>query len=182
MVGSFTLTSKRRRVVTNANLAAAKEGFGREIHVFETSALSSSSNAERRLMTSMSLLLKIITDFWLLKRKINSRRLEKSEKRKRLLTVIRVCFPDNHTLEATFHPSETIQNTTLPKKVINDMSRDFYAAGFCPGLMWARWTPRSRASNLSYPLLGEHEGRLAKQRTLTFKIQKKKISSALEEN
>ncbi|KAG4938326.1 hypothetical protein JHK82_046131 [Glycine max] len=40
---------------------------------------------ERRLMTSMSLLLKIITDFWLLKRKINSRRLEKSEKRKRLL-------------------------------------------------------------------------------------------------
>ncbi|KAG4940424.1 hypothetical protein JHK87_044295 [Glycine soja] len=25
------------------------------------------------------------------------------------------------------------EDTTLPKKVINDMSRDFYAAGFCPG-------------------------------------------------
>ncbi|PNY02281.1 tether containing UBX domain for GLUT4-like protein, partial [Trifolium pratense] len=70
--------------------------------------------------------------------------------------VIRVRFPDNHTLEATFQPSDTIQNlidllnkviaqpekpfylslkyyTTPPKKLIIDVSQDFYAAGFCPG-------------------------------------------------
>nr|GMC67193.1 plant UBX domain-containing protein 1 [Ipomoea batatas] len=67
-------------------------------------------------------------------------------------TVIRVRFPDNFTLEATFHPSETIQNladllikvvvrpdlpfylyTTPPKKQIKDLSQDFYSAGFVPG-------------------------------------------------
>ncbi|CAJ2646536.1 unnamed protein product [Trifolium pratense] len=67
--------------------------------------------------------------------------------------VIRVRFPDNHTLEATFQPSDTIQNlidllnkviaqpeshftyvnTTPPKKLIRDVSQDFYAARFCPG-------------------------------------------------
>ncbi|XP_008230920.2 PREDICTED: plant UBX domain-containing protein 1-like [Prunus mume] len=67
-------------------------------------------------------------------------------------TVIRVRFPDNHTLEATFHPSETVQSlvdlltkivarpelpfyiyTTTPKKQIKDTSQDFYSAGFVPG-------------------------------------------------
>ncbi|GFY87270.1 plant UBX domain-containing protein 1 [Actinidia rufa] len=66
--------------------------------------------------------------------------------------VIRVRFPDNYTLEATFHPSEAIQNlvdllkkvvaqpelpfyiyTTPPKKQVQDMSQDFFAAGFVPG-------------------------------------------------
>ncbi|KAK4367393.1 hypothetical protein RND71_011185 [Anisodus tanguticus] len=66
--------------------------------------------------------------------------------------VIRVRFPDNYTLEATFHPSETIQRlldllmkvithpelpfyiyTTPPKKQIKDASQDFYSAGFIPG-------------------------------------------------
>ncbi|OIT05958.1 plant ubx domain-containing protein 1 [Nicotiana attenuata] len=69
-----------------------------------------------------------------------------------LAAVIRVRFPDNYTLEATFHPSETIQSlldllmkviahpelpfylyTTPPKKQIKDVSQDFYSAGFIPG-------------------------------------------------
>ncbi|AES91018.2 tether containing UBX domain for GLUT4-like protein, putative [Medicago truncatula] len=66
----------------------------------------------------------------------------------KLLAVFRVCFPDNHTLEATFNPSETIQSLvdllnkvilillhtiTPKKKLIKDVSQDFYTAGFCPG-------------------------------------------------
>nr|XP_043615473.1 plant UBX domain-containing protein 1-like isoform X2 [Erigeron canadensis] len=66
--------------------------------------------------------------------------------------VVRVRFPDNHTLEATFNPSETMQSlfdlivkvvarpdlpfylyTVPPKKRITNMSQDFYSAGFAPG-------------------------------------------------
>lgn len=98
--------------------------------------------------------------------------------------VIRVRFPDNHTLEVNFHPSETMQSlvdflkgvlsqpdlpfylckvhlnftllifiqetvdsendavslsigyfadTTPPKKIIKDMSQDFFSASFIPG-------------------------------------------------
>lgn len=66
--------------------------------------------------------------------------------------VIRVRFPDNYTLEATFHPSEAIQSlvdlikrvvaqpdlpfyiyTTPPKKQVNDLSQNFHSAGFVPG-------------------------------------------------
>lgn len=99
--------------------------------------------------------------------------------------VIRVRFPDNHTLEVNFHPSETMQSlvdflrrvlsqpdlpfylcnvhldftpwifsmqltvdsendavsltighfadTTPPKKIIKDMSQDFFSATFIPG-------------------------------------------------
>ncbi|RDY12850.1 Plant UBX domain-containing protein 1 [Mucuna pruriens] len=172
--GSFPLTSKRRRVTNfcstdmdtetaKAKLAAVKERFGREIHVFETSALSSSSNAElfngeetddfyeftaedyyRLLATKKE-------DKLLKTRKL--REAEEAARRSRITkAVIRVRFPDNHTLEATFHPSETVQSlidlltkviaqpeqpfyiyTTPPKKVINGMSQDFYNAGFCPG-------------------------------------------------
>ncbi|KAL8252231.1 hypothetical protein R6Q59_035924, partial [Mikania micrantha] len=69
-----------------------------------------------------------------------------------LQAVIRVRFSDNHTLEATFHPYETIQSlidllmkvlaqpdlpfyiyTTPPKKQIKDTSQDFYSVGFAPG-------------------------------------------------
>ncbi|KAL8264815.1 hypothetical protein R6Q59_022945 [Mikania micrantha] len=64
------------------------------------------------------------------------------------VAVIRVRFPDNHTLEATFHPSETIQSLIdllmkalaqpdLPFYIcehqIKDTSQDFYSVGFAPG-------------------------------------------------
>ncbi|TKY63138.1 Plant UBX domain-containing protein 1 [Spatholobus suberectus] len=172
--GSFPLTSKRRRVTNvcstdmdteaaKAKLAAVKERFGREIHVFETSALSSSSNAvfsngeetddfyEFTAEDYYRLLATKREDKFLKTRKI--REAEEAARRSRITkAVIRVRFPDNHTLEATFHPSETLQSlvdlltkviaqpeqpfyiyTTPPKKVINDMSQDFYNAGFCPG-------------------------------------------------
>ncbi|KAB2602584.1 tether containing UBX domain for GLUT4-like [Pyrus ussuriensis x Pyrus communis] len=66
--------------------------------------------------------------------------------------VIRVRFPDNRTVDATFHPSDKIQSlvdylrkvgarpelpfylfTAPPKQVLRDMSQDFYSAGFVPG-------------------------------------------------
>ncbi|KAI5315224.1 PREDICTED: tether containing UBX domain for GLUT4 [Prunus dulcis] len=81
------------------------------------------------------------------------REAEQAKCRSRLTkAVIRVRFPDNHTLEATFHPSDKIQSlvdhlkkvaarpelpfylfTAPPKEVIRDMSMDFYSAGFVPG-------------------------------------------------
>ncbi|XP_077251843.1 plant UBX domain-containing protein 1-like [Tasmannia lanceolata] len=90
-------------------------------------------------------------DKFLKTRKI--RESEEAARRSRIAkAVIRVRFPDNCTFEAKFHPSETIQSlmdllmkvvarpdlpfylfTTPPKKEINDMSRDFYSAGFAPG-------------------------------------------------
>ncbi|KAF5479760.1 hypothetical protein F2P56_000552 [Juglans regia] len=115
----------------------------------------------RRQMTSMSLLLRIIIEFQLLKRKftdkfLKTRKIREAEEaaRKPKITkaVIRVRFPDHHTLEVTFHASETIQSlvdllkkvvtrpelpfyiyTAPPKKQITDMPQDFYNAGFVPG-------------------------------------------------
>ncbi|NP_001242340.1 Plant UBX domain-containing protein 1-like [Glycine max] len=173
--GSSPLTSKRRRVTNfcstdmdaetaKAKLAAVKERFGREIHVFETSVLSSSSKAalsnegeetddfyEFTAEDYYRLLATKKEDKFLKTRKL--REAEEAARRSRITkAVIRIRFPDNHTLEATFHPSETIQSlidlltkviaqpeqpfyiyTTPPKKVINDMSLDFYTTGFCPG-------------------------------------------------
>ncbi|XP_027351807.1 plant UBX domain-containing protein 1 [Abrus precatorius] len=172
--GSFPLTSKRRRVTNvystdmdtetaKAKLAAVKERFGREIHVFETSALSSTSNAalsngeetddfyEFTAEDYYRLLAAKKEDKFLKTRKI--REAEEVARRSSITkAVIRVRFPDNHTLEGTFHPSETVQSlidllskviaqpeqpfyiyTTPPKKVIHDLSQDFYNAGFCPG-------------------------------------------------
>jgi len=44
-----------------------------------------------------------------------------------LQAVIRIRFPDNHTLEATFHPSETIQSLIdLLTKVIAQPEQPFY--------------------------------------------------------
>ncbi|KVI02489.1 UBX-like protein [Cynara cardunculus var. scolymus] len=108
-------------------LDAAKQNYGRDIRVFETTTTSKTSNEP-------------IID-------------EEAARRSRITkAVIRVRFPDNHTLEATFHPSETMQSlvdlltkvvaqpnlpfyiyTTPPKKQIKDMSQDFYSAGFAPG-------------------------------------------------
>ncbi|CAL0323031.1 unnamed protein product [Lupinus luteus] len=167
-----SLTSKRRKVTTfysmasqssKAKLADLKERFGREIRVFETSVLSPSSNAASSNgeetddfyeFTSEDYFRILATkkeDKFLKTRKLREAD-EKSRRSKITKAVIRVRFPDNHTLEATFHPSETIQSlidllnkviaqpgqpyyiyTTPPKKVVNDLSQDFYTAGFCPG-------------------------------------------------
>ncbi|KAI4348262.1 hypothetical protein L6164_009002 [Bauhinia variegata] len=170
---SFPLNSKRRRIAkidsmeaeaAKAKLAAIRERFGREIHVFETSAPFPSPNTPsdngaeesddfyeftaedyHRLMATKK------DDKFLKTRKI--REAEEAAHRSRMTkAVIRVRFPDNHTLEAKFHSSETLQSlidllnkvisqpelpfyiyTTPPKKLIKDMSQDFYTAGFCPG-------------------------------------------------
>ncbi|XP_022741415.1 plant UBX domain-containing protein 1-like isoform X1 [Durio zibethinus] len=145
-----------------AKLVAAKEKFGREIRVFETAGLLSTqnevSNTEEsddfyeftaedycRLMATKK------EDKFLKTRKI--REAEEAARRSRITkAVIRVRFPDNHTLEVIFHPSETIQSlvdfitkviaqpdlpfylyTTPPKKQIKDMTQDFFSAGFIPG-------------------------------------------------
>ncbi|XP_078440366.1 plant UBX domain-containing protein 1 isoform X2 [Wolffia australiana] len=81
------------------------------------------------------------------------REAESAARRARITkAVIRVKFPDKYVLEATFHPSETIQSlidlllkavaqpqlpfylyTTPPKMRIKDTSMDLYTAGFIPG-------------------------------------------------
>ncbi|CAK9161725.1 unnamed protein product [Ilex paraguariensis] len=144
-----------------AKLAAAKEKFGREIRVFETltgSPTSDVSNSEEpddlydftaedyyRILATKK------EDKFLKTQKI--REMEEAAQRSRITkAVIRIRFPDNHTLEVSFHPSETIQilvdllmkvvaqpelpfflYTTPPKKEIKDTSLDFYSAGFVPG-------------------------------------------------
>ncbi|PON95273.1 Ubiquitin-related domain containing protein [Trema orientale] len=155
----FTNVDPMEAEEAKAKLAAVKEKFGREIRVFETSPLSSSSNEESkteepdefydftpedyyRIMASKK------EDKFLKTRKI--REAEEAARRSRITkAVIRIRFPDNHTLEAVFNPSEKIQSlvdlltkrlrcgnvadTTPPKKQIKDLSLDFYTAGFIPG-------------------------------------------------
>ncbi|KAG5082800.1 hypothetical protein JHK84_052838 [Glycine max] len=161
--GSFPLTSKRRRVTSfcstdmdaetaKAKLAAVKERFGREIHVFETSVVSLSSKAALSNGEETDDFYEFTAEDYY---RLLATKKEGNDDTNHSMSkgaVIRVRFPDNHTLEVTFHPSETIQSlidlltkviaqpeqpfyiyTTPPKKVINDMSRDFYTAGFCPG-------------------------------------------------
>ncbi|KAD3641103.1 hypothetical protein E3N88_30327 [Mikania micrantha] len=143
-------------------LAAAKENYGREIRFFETTTSSQTSNEatdneepdeffEFTAEDYYRILATKKEDKFLKTKKI--REAEEAARRSRITkAVIRVRFPDNHTLEATFHPSETIQSlidlllkvlaqpdlpfyiyTTPPKKQIKDMSQDFYSAGFAPG-------------------------------------------------
>lgn len=165
------LAWKRRRLTnidpmdaeaTRAKLEAVREKYGRDIHVFETSkpsqAPSNEANTEEtddfydfttedyyHLMASKK------QDKYLKTRKI--REAEEAARRSRMTkAVIRVRFPDNHTLEATFHPSDRIESifdllakvlvkpelpyylyTTPPKKVIRDESQNFFDAGFVPG-------------------------------------------------
>lgn len=87
---------------------------------------------------------------------MKTRKLREAEQAARRLkftkATIKVRFPDNSTLEAVFHPSDTIQTlvdllkqvvaeperpfyiySTPPKKQLKDMSQDFYSAGFIPG-------------------------------------------------
>ncbi|XP_044465069.1 plant UBX domain-containing protein 1-like isoform X2 [Mangifera indica] len=168
--GSSPVPLKRRRhsnihpmelESAKAKLAAAKEKYGREIRVFETFGLSASpsaiSNAETDDFYEFTaedysrLLATKKQENFLKTRKI--REAEEAARRSKITkAAIRVRFPDGHTLEATFHQSETIQNlvdllvkvvarpdlpfhlyTTPPKKLIKDLSQDFYAAGFIPG-------------------------------------------------
>ncbi|KAF3444500.1 hypothetical protein FNV43_RR14192 [Rhamnella rubrinervis] len=169
--GSAPVPLKRRRFTNfdpmeaeevKAKLAAVKEKCGREIRVFDTSPLSPSQNVEPNAEESDDFYEFTAEDYYrilgtkkedkfLKTRKI--REAEEAARRSRITKVtIRVRFPDNHTLETTFHPSETIQSlvdllmkvinrpdlpfyiyTTPPKKPIKDMSQDFYSAGFAPG-------------------------------------------------
>nr|XP_043607213.1 plant UBX domain-containing protein 1-like [Erigeron canadensis] len=151
-------------------LEAAKEHYGREIRVFETTSSSSSSSTETTTKQDPTNTDELPDEFYeftaedyyrmlstkkednvMKTRKI--REAEQAARRSRITkAVIRVRFPDNHTLEATFHPSETMQSladllkkvvaqpdipfyiyTTPPKKQIKDMSQDLYSAGFAPG-------------------------------------------------
>ncbi|KAK9272141.1 hypothetical protein L1049_002512 [Liquidambar formosana] len=162
---------KRRRLtaidpmdseIAKAKLAAVKEEFGREIRVFETSTTSLTPHEassgedpddfyEFTAADYYRILATKKEDKFLKTRKI--REAEEAARKSRITkTVIRVRFPDNFTIEATFHPSETFESlvnllmkvvarpelpfyiyTTPPKKQIKDMSQDFYAAGFIPG-------------------------------------------------
>ncbi|KAG2261396.1 hypothetical protein Bca4012_013855 [Brassica carinata] len=168
------LTLKRRRLSINddsmeasssskAKIAGVREKYGREIRVFETSSISQRpSQASLAQEESDEFYELTPTDYYRLvaskkeDKSLKTRKLREAEEaaRRAKLTkaVIRVRFPDNHTLEATFHPSEKIQclidlvkralaqpdipfylYTTPPKKQIKDFSQDFYSAGFIPG-------------------------------------------------
>uniref|UniRef100_A0A1J3FIL9 Tether containing UBX domain for GLUT4 n=1 Tax=Noccaea caerulescens TaxID=107243 RepID=A0A1J3FIL9_NOCCA len=166
------LTLKRRRLsITNsmetssaqAEFADMREKFGREIRVFETSSNSQKpSQAPAAEEESDDFYELTAADYFRLAatkkedKSLKTRKLREAEEaaRRAKLTkaVMRVRFPDNHTFEATFHPSEKIQclidllksvlahpdipfylYTTPPKKHIKDFSQDFYSAGFIPG-------------------------------------------------
>ncbi|XP_052729482.1 plant UBX domain-containing protein 1 isoform X3 [Vigna angularis] len=178
VVGSCTLTSNTKRRATykfstdmdteaatkQIKLDALKERAGREIRVFETYVSSSSNSALSNEVTDdfyeftaedyhrlLAAKKEGNDDKFLKTRKI--REAEEAARRSEMTkAIIRVRFPDNHTLETTFHPSETVQSlidvltkvivlpeqpfyiyTTPPKKIMKDMSQNFYDAGFCPG-------------------------------------------------
>ncbi|KAL5717768.1 Plant UBX domain-containing protein 1 [Ranunculus cassubicifolius] len=143
-----------------AKLVAVSEELGREIRVFTTSPTSTSVTVIRdepddfyELTTEeyLRVMSRKKDDKFLKTRKI--REAEEAARRSKITkAVIRVRFPDNHTLEVKFHPSETFQElidllkkvvarpdlpfyiyTTPPKKQIKDFSQDFYSAGFIPG-------------------------------------------------
>ncbi|KAJ0452401.1 putative plant UBX domain-containing protein [Helianthus annuus] len=153
---TFSLSSEK--------LAAAKQNYGREICVFETtpatiyqtSNTASDSEEPDDLEFTTEDYYRILAtkkkeDKYLKTKKI--RDAEAAASRSRITkAVVRVRFPDNHTLEATFHPSETLQSlvdllvkvvarpdlpfyiyTTPPKKQIKDLSQDLYSVGFVPG-------------------------------------------------
>ncbi|KAL3655403.1 Plant UBX domain-containing protein 1 [Castilleja foliolosa] len=145
-----------------ARLAAAREKYGREIRVFETSIASATHNNVSDAEVTDDFYEFTPEDYYrILATKKEDKHLktkkirdaEDAARRARITkAVIRVRFPDNHTLEVTFHPSETIQSlvdllnkvvahpempfylyTTPPKKQLKDMSQDFYSADFLPG-------------------------------------------------
>ncbi|KAL4581548.1 hypothetical protein LXL04_006071 [Taraxacum kok-saghyz] len=159
----FAVADSMEVQIATEKLVAAKQTYGREIRVFETSTptvsqtsndASSSEEPDDLEFTTADYYRILSTkkeDKYLKTKKI--RDAEAAASRSRMTkAVIRVRFPDNHTLEATFHPSETMQSlfdllmkvvarsdlpfyiyTIPPKKVIKNMSQDFYSAGFAPG-------------------------------------------------
>ncbi|KAG7563740.1 Ubiquitin-like domain superfamily [Arabidopsis suecica] len=189
-------TLKRRRLEiidsmeasssAQAKIADIREKLGREVRVFETSSISqrpiqvSSAEDESDDFYEFTpadyyrLLATKKEDKSLKTRKL--REAEEAARRSKLTkAVIRVRFPDNHTLEATFHPSEKIQGlidlvkrvvahpdipfylyTTPPKKQIKDFSQDFYSAGFVPGAIvyFANDQPKDEGAS-STPYLNE---------------------------
>lgn len=162
---------KRRRLTNidpmeveaaKVKFAAIKEKYGREIRVFQTPAPSPSSSEASNSEETEDFYEFTAEDYYRIlatKKQDKSlktqkiREAEEAARRSKITkAVIRVRFPDQHTLEVTFHPSETIQSlvdllkkvvarpeipfciyTTPPKKQIKDMAQDFYSAGFIPG-------------------------------------------------
>ncbi|GAB2278905.1 Plant UBX domain-containing protein 1 [Dionaea muscipula] len=145
-----------------AKLEATKEKYGREIRVFET--LRTSERPAETVNTEepddfyeftaedyFHVMATKKEEKFLKTRKL--REAEEAARRSKMTkAVIRVRFPDNHTLEAIFHPSEAVQSlvdllkevvtrpelpfyiyTTPPKKQISNTSQNFYSAGFVPG-------------------------------------------------
>eukprot|EP00257_Ricinus_communis_P020311 XP_015579516.1 plant UBX domain-containing protein 1 isoform X1 [Ricinus communis] len=169
--GSLPLPLKRRRLTAIdimeaeaalAKLAAVKDKFGRDLRVFETNGLSPSTNQVSDAEESDDFYEFTAEDYYRIMatkredKSLKTRKIREAEeaacKSKLTKAVIRVRFPDNHTLEVAFHPSEKIQclfdllikviarpevpfyiYTTPPKKQIKDLSQDFYSAGFVPG-------------------------------------------------
>ncbi|XP_058773282.1 plant UBX domain-containing protein 1-like [Vicia villosa] len=167
--------SKRRRTSdfpSKTKITEMTQKFGREISVFETFSISPiQHHAPHQANKLVGILEEDETDefydftaadyYKLLSTKkedkyLRTRKLREADEaaRRSKITkaVIRVRFPDNHTLETTFHPSERIQSlidllnnviaqphkpfylyTTPPKNLIKDVSQDFYTARFCPG-------------------------------------------------
>ncbi|KAJ0230510.1 Plant UBX domain-containing protein 1 [Hirschfeldia incana] len=187
------LTLKRRRLSINdpmeasssqqAKIAGVRERYGREIRVFETSSISQRPSVAQEESDEFYELTP--TDYYRLvaskkeDKSLKTRKLREAEEaaRRAKLTkaVMRVRFPDNHTLEVTFHPSEKIQclidlvkralaqpeipfylYTTPPKKQIKDFSQDFYSAGFIPGAIvyFANDQPKDDGAS-STPYLNE---------------------------
>ncbi|XP_010679180.2 plant UBX domain-containing protein 1 isoform X1 [Beta vulgaris subsp. vulgaris] len=146
-----------------AKLEAAKEKYGREIRVFETTMTSQSPPPEAANTEETDECLEFTAEdyYRLLATKkedkyLKTRKLREAEtaaRRSRITkAVIRIRFLDGHTLETIFHPSEPLQSifdllkkvlarpelphylyTTPPKKQIKDTNQDFFAAGFVPG-------------------------------------------------
>ncbi|KEH25430.1 hypothetical protein MtrunA17_Chr6g0458911 [Medicago truncatula] len=142
----FPQISKRRRVTNVHSMATTEsmnEKFGQEEETDDYYEFTA-EDYYKLLATKKE-------DKFLKTKKL--REAEVAARRSRITkAVIRVRFPDNHILEATFHPSDTIKSlidlidkeiaqpdkpfylyTTPPKKLIKDFSQDFYTAGFSPG-------------------------------------------------
>lgn len=171
VVDSAPVPLKRRRFTNfdpteveevDAKLAAAREKLGREILVYQTSSsLSPTSQYDTEESDDDDDFYELTAeDYYRIsaahkednKILMKIQRIREAEEVAAAATTIRVRFPDDHTLETKFHPSETIQSlmglltkvitrphlpfyvyTTPPKKQIRDMSQDFYSAGFAPG-------------------------------------------------
>ncbi|KVH92790.1 hypothetical protein Ccrd_005113 [Cynara cardunculus var. scolymus] len=135
----FAIADPMEAQVATEKLAAAKQNYGREIHVFETTTatISRTSNdasdgeePDDQLEFTTEDYYRVLStkkeDKYLKTKKI--RDAEAAASRSRITkAVVRVRFPDNHTLEATFHPSETMQSLVdLLVKVMARPDLPFY--------------------------------------------------------